>query len=211
MRRSKFVELVSASLDGELSDKEMELLRRELATNPEHRALYASYKRVNKAMISADFPVPEPVATPVAYRHSFAVSAVSWCAAGAFAGVLATFILLVNTRGGSRMEDQFASVEISKPVVVTNDVARPVERPVIAAQAPILAQRTPIEELAAATSYGQNAFSSSHAIGLNPVQTVTLTSAIGKSPAGYPLTSSGSFTQPSAIYTPVTFAPVADH
>jgi hypothetical protein len=89
MRRNKFEELASACIDGELSPDEEKLFRDELRRNPEHRALFALYKRMNGAVSRARFPFPRQVE-----RRSPFTSTLSWAMSGVLAGVLVSFAFI---------------------------------------------------------------------------------------------------------------------
>lgn len=210
MRRSKFVELVSAFLDGEITEKEMMRLRKELATNPERRELFASYKRMDEAAAKARFPELE--IEPVAgYRHSFAVSTLSWSVAGAFAGFLAVFVFMASSRNSVRVEDSLVAVDVVKPVVVTNS-----EKPVVQKSKQVvpeitLAPRTPIHEIVAASLAGNSKEHFPYA-SVSPTLEDPLARTLGNAPAEYGFAGTAPFSKPnSSLIAPVSFVPMSDH
>ena len=126
MRRFKFVELVSAYLDGEISEQEMELLREEVRKNPERRALLASYKRMNKAASMADFPAEESVAE--AKRWNPFGSTFVWCASGSFAGVAIALVFMTYTGNGIKgpeADSAEAYAVVSEDLTVTGNASKP--------------------------------------------------------------------------------------
>jgi hypothetical protein len=213
MRRSKFVELVSTFLDGEISEKELLLLRKELAANPERRALLASYKRMNEAAAKASFPEME--LEPVAgYRHSFAVSTLSWSVAGAFAGFLVVFVFIASTRNSVSVEDSLVAMDVARPVVVTNSEKPVTTKPRQAIPEVALTPRTPIHEIVAASLAGDagERFSSAY---VSPTLDDPLARVLGNAnpvSQDYGFAGAAPFSKPnSSLIAPVSFVPMTDH
>lgn len=211
MRRSKFVELASAYLDGEATEEEKQLLQQELGRNPEYRELFASYRLMNKAASKAKFPLVE--IKPVSgYRHSLAVSTVSWCVAGSFAGVLAAFVFISHTRNSSLSEDQFVAMDVTRQVVVMNDV-KPVKAAPLQQKPDVsITGRTPIQALLADSKLAQNSKDQfKNVYSYAPVEDL-LAHPIGNTSAPYSFARANSVTQPkSSLCTPVSFVSMTDH
>jgi len=126
MRRKKFVELASAYLDGELTPEEEKLLKDELRDNPEHRALFAIYRRMNKAVGRARFP--RPSAAPV--RRAQISSTMTWGFSGMLAGVLisSAFILLRGTASPESVGGmELAAYESPQTIAVCSDDGLPLK------------------------------------------------------------------------------------
>lgn len=90
MRRAKFVELTSAYLDGEISEREKKLLEKEIRKDPERRALFASYKHLNSLVARASFPLEGARER----RKGAVCSYMVWCVSGACAGLVVALALL---------------------------------------------------------------------------------------------------------------------
>jgi anti-sigma factor RsiW len=203
MRRSKFVELVSAYLDGELTEKETELLRRELEKNPERRILFASYKRMNVAASKARFPIEEIAAAPiVADRQSAFISILSWGVAGAFACASVAVAISFFGRTNHPSDDQLMALDVAKQVVVTSNV-KPSAAPVVAQRASTVAVRTPVQTLISSAKLVPD-------VSKPEAQPEDL---LGRTvPATYSFGSAPSVTRPNAsICTPVSFVSMSDH
>jgi hypothetical protein len=89
MRQKKFLELVSAWMDGELSPDEEILLKEELRKNSEYRMIFDSYRRMNVATARARFPVPRPVERRFPFTSTF-----SWAISGIAAGVACAAVFI---------------------------------------------------------------------------------------------------------------------
>jgi hypothetical protein len=90
MRRSKFLELISAHIDGELSDNEEALLCEEIRKNPGYARILSSYECMNDAARAARFPLRnETIARTYTRRATFA-----WCLSGSAVGVAAALAII---------------------------------------------------------------------------------------------------------------------
>jgi len=211
MRRSKFVELASAYLDGELSADEVELLRRELNDNPGHRALFASYKRMNDAAFKAKFPVVD-IKPAAGYRHSFLVSSLSWCVAGSFAGVMAVFVFFAASRHSSRMEEQLVAMDVAKEVVVTNEAGRTDKELLPQQPSSSAMRRTPVQALLADSGFQRNSkepFKNAYA---STMAEDPLERALANRASPYSFARANPVTQPnSSLCTPVSFVSMTEH
>jgi hypothetical protein len=210
MRRSKFVELVSAYLDGELSAAEMEMLREELNNNPERRALFASYRRMNEAASMADFPEVE--LKPVAERHGTLVTTLSWCVASSFAGVMVAFACIAFSHKASSFDDQLVAMDVAKQVVVTNDVKPVNSKPAQERSDSSNVARTPIQTILASSGFTQNPkdqFKNAYA---PAVTEDPLAKSLANQSAQYSF-ARASVTRPNAgsLCTPVSFVSMTDH
>jgi hypothetical protein len=96
MRRSKFLELVSAYIDGEISQSEEEQLREEIRRRPELAIVLASYERMNGAARSARFP--RPAVAPA--RNNSRIGTFFWCLSGV-AVCAAAAMAIVAAVGGA--------------------------------------------------------------------------------------------------------------
>jgi len=103
MTRSKFLELVSAYIDGEISQSEEEQLREEIKRRPERALVLAAYERMNAAASKARFPRP---AMTTARKNSRATTFV-WCLSCA-AVCAAVVLAVVAAIGGPSSEKNVA-------------------------------------------------------------------------------------------------------
>ena len=136
MRRKKFVELASAWLDGELTPEEEKLLQDELRDNPESRALFAVYKRMNKAAARARFP-----RTASAARPARTFSTMSWALSGIAAGVILSSAFLYfrdNPAQNSFTGLEAALVEVPETLAVCSDERASVQHPRAKVETPVL-------------------------------------------------------------------------
>ncbi len=90
MRRSKFVQLVSSYLDGEISPVAKAELFAEVARRPERRALLGSMCRLNSATCRAHFPA----AAPIAPKHRHWSALFLWSLGGSVLGVAAALLII---------------------------------------------------------------------------------------------------------------------
>jgi hypothetical protein len=135
MRRKKFLELVSASMDGELSPDEEILLKEELRKNSESRMLFDSYRRMNVATARARFPVPRPVE-----RHFPFTSTFSWAISGVAAGVACAAVFIAvreHPPAGNLRVAETAAFEAPANLAVYSDEKTPRQRPLVRAHAPL--------------------------------------------------------------------------
>jgi hypothetical protein len=122
MTRSKFLELVGAYIDGEISQSEEEQLREEIRKRPERALVLASYERMNAAARAARFPSHiEPEARKFAHRTTlfWCISGAAACAAAALAVVAAIGVFSHKTVGG---QDDYCV--LSGDFTVNADTAR---------------------------------------------------------------------------------------
>lgn len=120
MRQKKFLELVSAWMDGELSPDEEILLKEELRKNPEYRMLFDSYRRMNVATARARFPVPRPVERRFPFTSTF-----SWAISGVAAGVACAAVFIAvredPSAGSLRVAETAAVFEAPANLAVYSD------------------------------------------------------------------------------------------
>jgi hypothetical protein len=135
MRQKKFLELVSAWMDGELSPDEEILLKEALRKNPEYRMIFDSYRRMNVATARARFPVPRPVERRFPFTSTF-----SWAISGVAAGVAcaAAFIAMREPpSAGSLRVTETAAFEAPANLAVYSDEKTTPQRSITRVHAPL--------------------------------------------------------------------------
>jgi len=90
MRRAKFVELVSAYLDGEITSGEREILMDEIRRDPGRRSMFSRYMLLNSAAGRARFAACS--CSGKAFVPSR--STLMWCLGGSLAGVAVAFLFM---------------------------------------------------------------------------------------------------------------------